>query len=206
MKEAVDVIIPTCKRPEEVASLVDEIERTAGCPVNILATCHDASASVNRNVGLEWAQSDPRIMLDDDICDFDEGWAVALVRTLEDNPDCVMVSPQLMRPGKREYAFMMGLAHPAIGRPKGSGCTRICNPHLLTACIAIRRDELRFCEGFRGSGWEDNFFCDQQNRLYPSCFRLVNHDIQVVHLNAMKGQRENWEHNRAHYESIRVQP
>jgi len=197
----IDVIIPTCRRPDEVAPLVDEIERTAGCPVNILATCQDASASVNRNMGLRWAQSDPRIMLDDDICDFDAGWVMSLAEAIEATPDCVMLSPQLMKPGKLEYALMMGMAPPTSGKPRGAGCTNVGRVPLLTACVVIRKDDILFDEGFVGSGWEDNAYCGAQNELYPNGFRVVSHEIQVVHRNEMKNQREHFERNRRHYES-----
>lgn len=196
----IDVIIPTCKAPREVAPQVAEIIATAGVPVRVIPTCTPGSASQNRNIGLDAASSPIRIMLDDDVCDFDEGWAGALVETLRNHPQCVMVSPQLMRPGRSGFGFMMGLAKPDQGKEKGNGCTRITGPHLLTACVAIRKDGLRFDEAFLGSGFEDNEYCDQQNAKYPGCFRLVNHDVQVVHWNEMKQQRENWEHNKGHYE------
>lgn len=190
-----DVIIPTCRTKEDVAPLVAEIHATAGIPVNVIATCQPVSAAKNRNLGLEWANSsDLRIMLDDDITGLPYGWVRDLIHVLVDDPKCVMVSPQLLNPDRTWATYMMGRS-----QDRTAGLSVVEGPHLLTACIAIRRDELRFDEGFLGSGFEDNDYCNQQNVKYPGCVRKINHDVQVIHRNEMKQQREHWDHNKAYY-------
>ena len=189
-----DIIIPTCKTADQVAPLVREVEATAGLPVNVIATCQPESAARNRNLGLDLATSELRIMMDDDITGLPDGWAAALAQVLKDHPNCMMVSPQLLNPDGGFATYMMGCTS-----PKAKGLSIVTGPHLLTACIAIRKDELRFDENFKFSGWEDNDYSEQQNTEYPHGIRMIQHDVQVIHLNEMKGQREAWAYNKAYF-------
>jgi glycosyltransferase involved in cell wall biosynthesis len=192
----IDIIIPTCKRPQDVKPLAREARVTAGIDVHIIATCEAVSASRNRNIGLDMATSPIRIMMDDDITGLPPGWARELVKVLEDHPECVMVSPQLLRPDG-SYGLMMGCQVP---NPPGTGAQVIGADRLLTACIAIRADDLRFDENFVGSGWEDCDYSHQQNERYPGCTRMVQFDVQVIHKNEMKNQGgENWNANKRYY-------
>jgi glycosyltransferase involved in cell wall biosynthesis len=78
----VDIIIPTILERDNpvIVSLIAEIIRTAPGHT-ILATCTNASASVNRNLGLDASHSDIVIMIDDDITGLPVGWADALEHT-----------------------------------------------------------------------------------------------------------------------------
>ena len=196
--QQIDVIIPTCRQLHELhtstgAFLPEEIERTAGCAVNVIATCQPVCAAKNRNLGLEQAISDIRIMMDDDIERMPDGWVARMADVMAEHPDCVMLSPELMSPDGSP-GFM-------VGRPNrgGRGVSVVSSKHLPTACIAIRRDHLRFDDGYKGSGFEDNDYCKQQEQRYPNGIWLICHDIKVVHKNEMKRQREFWNFNRARY-------
>ncbi len=192
-----DVIIPTCKTLDRVQSLVEEIQQTAGCPVNVIATCQPESAAINRNLGMEEAASGFRVMLDDDITGLPRNWVVDLIQVLKNEPKCVMVSPALLAPDGSPARFMMGRE---VDNAFRTGLEIVKGPHLLTACFAFRKDTIRFDEHFVGSGFEDSDFCQQQNHRYPGCVRIINHDVRVVHLNEMKHQGgENWEHNRNYF-------
>ena len=61
------------------------------------------------SVGLEASASDPLIMLDDDMEQFPQDWAVRLVQVLEKHPRCVMVSPQLANPDGGPGPMMGGV-------------------------------------------------------------------------------------------------
>lgn len=193
--QTLDIIIPTLKSREDVAPLVAEIERTAGCDVNVIATCRHVSAAANRNLGLEASSSDPLIMLDDDMEQFPGGWAVHLVQVLEKHPRCVMVSPQLANPNGGPGP-MMGGCHV---HHEGTSAARL--RKLPTACIAIRRNALRFDEAFVGSGFEDDDYCAQLRQAYPDAEFLVCHDVWIVHRNEQKNQRgPHWERNKRYFE------
>lgn len=194
--EPIDVIIPTCKFPDVVQPLVQEVCDTAGCDVRVYATCCPESAAANRNVGLDFATSDFRVMMDDDITGLPQNWVVDLVQVLKDHENCVMVSPALLNPDGSPARFMMGRE---VDHALRTGLEIVNGPRLLTACIAIRKDNIRFDERFKGSGFEDNAYCSDQNLAYPGCVRIINHDVQVVHVNEMKQQRQNWEFNKALY-------
>lgn len=189
-----DVVIPTLKIQSEIEPLVQEIHATAGTDVRIYATCQQVSASKNRNLGLNWVQSDPFVMLDDDITGFPQNWVIDLVATLLRKPDRMVVSPQLMKPDGT-FGFMMGAAF-----KKTSGLSVACGI-LPTACLVLRKTEIRFDENFIGSGFEDNDYCDQLRLAYPKARFIINHNVQVIHLNECKNQHgEYWKYNKKYYE------
>ena len=189
-----DIIIPTLKSREDVAAQVAEITETAGCPVNVIATCQHVSAAANRNIGLDQSTSDPLIMLDDDITGFPQGWAKQMTELMLGHPNCVMLSPELMAPNGK-LGIMMG------GPPRGgTGVEVVPSRKLVTACFAFRRDDIRFDEAFIGSGFEDDDFSAQLRQRYPDGVWLICHDIRVVHLNEMKNQAAPFEVNKRHYQ------
>ena len=190
-----DIIIPTLKSREDVAAQVAEITETAGCPVNVIATCQHVSAAANRNIGLDQSTSDPLIMLDDDMEQFPLGWAVRLADVLLQTPHAVMASPQLAKPDGTPGPMMGGV------QIRQGGVTRAAQRKLPTACIAIRRNSLRFDESFLGSGFEDDDYCAQLRAAHPNAEFLVCHDVWIVHRNEMKNQHgPNWERNKRYFE------
>jgi len=190
----IDVIIPTCRSIEEVLPLVYEIQRTAGCEVNVIPTCQDASASINRNYGLDRATSDPLIMVDDDITGLPAGWVLRMVQVMEEYPNCQMASPQLMRP---DGGFGIMTGGPRKG---GTDCEVLRARELCTACIIIRNTGLRFDENFIGSGFEDNDYCRQLIERYPVAEFICIHNLRVIHRNEMKNQHGRfWDANQAYF-------
>lgn len=193
MDSPIDIIIPTLRTPEEVAPLVAEIERTAGLPVRVYATCTRASASVNRNLGLDWAESEIVFQVDDDTSEYPDGWVAKMVSVMDEHPECVMCSAQLKVPGTATPSFMMGGF-----RPKRAGISAAAERKLPTACVAVRRNQLRFNEGFIGSGFEDDLYCWELRQMYPSGTFLICHDVWVGHANERKKQTgPHWEANKA---------
>ncbi len=200
----IDVIIPTCKTQPEIADLAAEIVRTADISVRVFPTCKPASAAANRNLGLNQASGDIVIMVDDDVCKFPLNWISDLIKPLETEVRCVLVSARLMNAD--------GTPGPMTGEPPptaGIGLTIA--TRLPTACIAFHNDGLRFDENFVGSGWEDDDWTAQLRERYPDSLFLINEEVRVVHHNEMKNQcftkgvgpvpSGNFEKNRAYYES-----
>lgn len=187
--------VPTCLRRDQVADLLAEIRRTILEPYPIIATCQPISAAANRNLILEAADTPIVIMVDDDVSGFPMGWATDLANTLDATANCVMVSAQLVSP-QGGPGFMMG------GVPARSSGLSLPSPErkLPTACVAFRVTDLRFDENFVGSGFEDDDFCRQLLQREPEGTFLVNHDVQVVHVNEAKNQGgANWEMNKAYF-------
>ncbi len=200
-KGMIDVIIPTCKSLDELvtsygAPLVDEVDRTAGCPVNVIATCKPVSASANRNLGLDQAESEVRLMIDDDIESMQHGWVEKMVEVMRDYPECVMLTVEL-------FDLKGGRGLMAGGPPRGDrGVSVVPSRKLLTACIAIRKwpDHIRFDEEFIGSGFEDDDISAQLRQEYPDGTWMICHDVRVVHANEMKGQAAPFEINKRHFQ------
>ena len=190
-----DIIIPTMKSASELASMVEEIQITAGLPVQVIVTDQQASASVNRNYGLDHTTSDPVLMVDDDCEKFPQGWAAKLIAVLEEHPKCVMVSPQLAAPNGQPGCMMGGC------QIRRDGVTEARERKLPTACVAVRRNALRFDIDLIGSGFDDDCYCASLRMMLPDALFLVCHDVWIVHRNETKNQHGHfWEHNRAVYE------
>lgn len=196
MNERVDIIIPTCKKDSlAVERRAAGALITAGIPVKFIITGQDESAAFNRNYGLARARSEIRIMVDDDVTSFPDDWAKNLISVLYSLPECEMVSAFLINPNGSP-AVMMGYT-----KPRGSGVHPAEGPHLISACIAFRRNDLRFDQRYIGSGWEETDYCMQLRALKPDCHFLVHEDVRVVHLNEQKNQSEYFETNRTHFVS-----
>jgi len=193
---AIDIVIPTIRSPEEIAPLAEELASTAGVPVCIHATCMNVCAARNRNIGLDQCQSDIVIMVDDDMEGFPQGWAISLVEVLTSHPKCVMVSPQLAKKDGSPGCMMGGCS---IAK---SGVTKASERKLPTACVAVRNNAIRFDESYVGSGWEDDDYAAQLRTAFPDCEFLVCHDVWIVHRNEAKNQRgPHWERNKSLFES-----
>jgi glycosyltransferase involved in cell wall biosynthesis len=211
MREPIDIVIPTCKALSDVTDRMGDAVRTSGLQnVRVIATCTPQSAAKNRNLALDLATSDPLIMMDDDVTDFPASWARHLLDVFREHADCVMLSPQLMQPSHAggAPALMMGMDELYLDRTRipSQGLTILPSHRLLTACVVIHRNKIRFDENFVGAGFEDNAYCDDLRAVYPDGQWMVCHDVKVVHHNEMKNQPENWERNRRYYQDRRRRP
>jgi glycosyltransferase involved in cell wall biosynthesis len=191
----IDIIIATCKPLSALVKEMYEIRKTAACEMRIIPTCLQESASVNRNYGLDKAETDIIIMMDDDISGLPNGWDLTLVETLVHEQQCVMVSPRLITPDGCP-GLMLGHPPPLM---KGEWW-EVPDRELPTACIAIRKNDLRFDEIYEGSGWEDTDMCAQLRQEYPEGKFIVNSYVKVIHHNEMKNQGgEIFERNKARF-------
>ena len=174
-----------------------EVRQTATGGGEVIATCQKVSASKNRNIALDRANTDIVIMMDDDIMNMPKGWDEALAQLLVDDPLCMMSSARLLNPD--------GSLGQMLGHPPGLEDGSLWVTHLQelpTACIAVRRTDLRFDEDFIGSGWEDTAFCAATRTIEPQAKFIVHGGVRVTHVNEQKNQGgENFHKNRATYVS-----
>lgn len=199
------ILIPTCKRPHELAGMVAAIHATTN-DSDVIVSGLPASASVNRNYCLSLIEQHDRdgvpietitIMLDDDIEGFYEGWTWDLTEPLVKDDSVVMVSARLLNPDgsfgptcSRCYE-----AEPEEIEIKSNGVCVI-----PTAAIAFRYRGFKFDEHFIGSGFEDNDWCFQYLAADPSAKFLQSNRCRLVHRNEMKNQKgSNWKHNMAYF-------
>lgn len=195
----IDVIIPTMRQPYSLTRLLEQIEATAGYPHRVIVTGADASAAVNRNLGLSRSGGDLVAMVDDDVefGDASHGWLRVLYEALH-RPEVVMVSAQLFT-SRGAFAYMTGLDDCGLP-PRRAGETVVPSRRLLTACCALKPHGLRFDEEYVGSGFEDVDFCNQLARVRPDGVFLVCHDAHAIHKNEAKNQGgRNWKRNEALY-------
>jgi glycosyltransferase involved in cell wall biosynthesis len=167
-----------------------------GCQV--IVSSSPGSAAYNRNCGLEMAGTELVIMIDDDIRGFYDGWWQDMVRPLiKSESDVIMVSARLIKQDG------------TLGEMNGSR-------YLVdqewedvaafpSACIAFRKADLGdivFNEAFKGSGFEDTLFCDQMRKKHMGKRLVINNRCRMIHVNEMKNQKCNFEHNERTYREL----
>lgn len=189
----IDIIIPSCKTLDGVSPMVCDIEGfSRGHRVH--ATCKMVSASENRNSGLEWAKSEIVVMLDDDISGFYTGWIDDLVAPLLADKSVIISSAHLVNLDGSNAAMMFQGKH-------GEDITAV--PRVPTAAIAFRKNKVRFNTEFKGSGFEDDFFCLEMQQANPTGHIVIANKCRLVHANEMKNQHGKfYEHNKATFERL----
>jgi glycosyltransferase involved in cell wall biosynthesis len=197
-----DIIIATNKSQFEIQGMVGEIiDNTENGTFNVIATCQDASAAVNRNYGLAMAESPIVVMLDDDISGFKPGWLPALLKPFEDE-EVVLVSARLVDEFGKRAPMMGGLCpmdnewHP-VNNSGYRDFTRV-----TTAAIAFRNPhgQVLFDEEFIGSGYEDTDWMNRMNIAHQFERFLVNNRCRLIHANHEQNQGgEYFIHNKAYY-------
>lgn len=192
---SVDIVIPTCKSYDSIRDLIDEIERSTPEQHRIIATCQMVSASKNRNYALKASLSEIIVMMDDDMTGFYPGWLSTLIEPMIKDASILVCSSRLLSVNKIPCQMMGGNAI-----PKDNGVYDAENKRVATACIAIRRNDVLFDEGFIGSGYEDTCYMRDVASKYPDCRIVVNNDCRLIHNNEEKNQGGKYfEHNKAYY-------
>jgi len=190
----IDIIIPSCKHLSEVQNQVNDVALTRVSEGQIIFTGIDGSASENRNEGLARATSDIVIMMDDDMTGFYWGWDIDLVRALLTDENVIISSARLMnKNGKCAYTMVENY---------DLNVDLIASTKIPTACIAFRKSELRFDEGFIGSGFEDDDFCRQMLEKYGhDKYFVTDNRCKLTHLNEAKNQGGfYWNTNKAYFQ------
>lgn len=191
-----DIIIPTCRPIDYMQAQIRDIE--ANSPeCRVIPTCiENASASQNRNAGLDRATSPIVIMVDDDTRGFYPGWWKPLVAPLLNCEYVAMTSARLVTPDGGHATMNGSKYHLDIDYEVVE--------HMPSACIAFRRDTTRFDERFRRSGFEDTWFCDCLRKERPHGQFLIVNSCRIIHLNEMKGQQEALSHNCWLYSQLKM--
>lgn len=191
----VKVIIPTCKKPDDIALLVFQMETRWSRELDIIYTCIEgASAAHNRNAGLKQCNvSDIVIMVDDDIIDLPLCWDRFMWEPFQKNPGVYsMVSARLLNKDGSIQPVMGGFA------TRQHGWVEVTK--MPSAMIAFEHTGIMFNEDYKGSGWEDTSFCRRMHNAFPHKKFIINNDIKVVHNNEMKNQGGDiWVYNRSVY-------
>lgn len=177
------ILIPSCKNEEDLNKQSGDI-LSFDRNLSIVYSHNDTSAAINRNACLEIANVEYHpeyiVMIDDDITGFYSGWSSLLIEPLE-NPDILYVSARLINECGKPQMVM--------------GFSKDLNHELVTvniapsAAIAFRNDGLRFCEEYKGSGFEDTDFHFQLKEKYGYDKKVVvNNRVKLTHLHEMKNQ------------------
>lgn len=197
----IDLIFVTYRLRDEVEQrLSDILHHSPDC--RLIFTGLAASASVNRNHGLDQVESEIIIMMDDDMDGFYPGWVEDLVAPLRSDSTVLLASARLLNAD--------GTAGPCIGAYglPSSGVVAATKSdyngwrRLPTACIAFRKcaADIRFDENFIGSGYEDLDWMNRLNAGFPGTTMVLNNNCRLIHHNEEKRQGGKYfEYNKQHY-------
>lgn len=197
----VSIIIPTCKQDHEISFLIGSLDWFAYKQHStipdidhvVIPTCLPASAAVNRNHGLNLATGDIIVMCDDDIKITQDSWLYPLIEPLLKDPLISYVSARLLN---NDGSFQNAMGSAGVSTSDPWPVVEMAP----SACVAFRKDDLRFDENYVGSGFEDTDFCRQLKIKYPKSKFIINNNCKMIHLNEMKNQLgENYHLNRAYY-------
>ncbi len=189
------IVIPTCKKSEEIEPLIREIRQFTPEQIEIFASCCDNSAAYNRNVCLARVKfGELVIMMDDDITGFFPSWYEKLIMPFSYISDVLVSSARLI---KRNGKF----AHNSSDDyTDNKDFVVVETKRVPTACIAFVNHGVTFDESFIGSGFEDDDFCRQLTYLFPNGKFVINNLVKLIHLNNMTNQKGVfWEHNKTYY-------
>lgn len=187
----ISICIPTCRTREEISAQICTIEGYSQGH-EIYASCiQDGSASVNRNNCLDNTTGDTIIMIDDDIAGFYPGWAEDMVEPLKDSTVTV-ASARLLNPD----------GTPGLMMYRGDHKTAISDvPRVPTAAVVFRRNNLRFNEAYKRSGFEDDQWCFEMQEMFGGRV-VINNNCRLIHSNEQKGQSEAWEYNKKIFDEL----
>lgn len=200
----IDIMLVTHKRSRDMVTKVKEIIENINPdePCDLLVTSQiGQSASINRNWGLNNMKSDIFVMMDDDITGFYPGWLTDLVQPMIDDESILISTIRCLNPDGSIGPMMCcnGIPHDT-GIHDVKPCSYKKYKRFPTACIAIRKNDVRFDEGFKGSGYEDTCYGNQISQMYPDYRIVINNNCKLIHLNNMANQGgEFFEHNKKRY-------
>lgn len=198
----IDLVLVTNKPTSD--GILNEIAANVPLGTKIIVTGIDASAAVNRNAGIREVETDIFVMLDDDIRGFYPGWLGDLVFPMFLRPEIMVCSARLMDESG-EFGCMMGVIDQRDDRKYYEAAEFGYRSYrrLPTACIAVRKNGVRFDEKFVGSGFEDTAWMNELNMQFPDKKIVVNNSCRLVHLHHMQRQGGKYfDHNKAHYLSL----
>jgi len=200
----VDIIIPSCKDRSECEQQIRDIERTRTTEGKVIFTGLKASASVNRNRGIDLSDADILIQCDDDTTGFFPGWDEILIKPLIEKDNVSIVAARLLNVNGT-IGFMMGDPKKCL---LDGDIVETSEPRLATACVAFKFDpSIRFDENFLGSGYDDTDFNNQYLQKYPDMKFVINNKCRIIHINEMKNQKNRaqgcdqdyWTHNKTYF-------
>lgn len=199
----IDIIIPTCKKKEDIQKLINDIEYNTPENHRLICTCQPLSASKNRNYGLSYVNSELFIMCDDDITGFYLGWLTNLIYPMQKDKNIIMCSARLLFPN-REWNNNMGMYKTKESYTKLTSAFNengIEYKRITTACLSLRKNNIRFDENFKGSGYEDTDYSNQLSEEFNGMDFIVNNQCELIHENKKQGQGNQniWQENHDYY-------
>jgi glycosyltransferase involved in cell wall biosynthesis len=190
----VSIIIPSFKSENELQKNKIEIEnslKNCKIPYELILTCQiNKSAAINRNYGLNHVKGDIIIQVDDDIQGFFDCWIEPLIKPLLEHKNIILSSARLM---KTDGITINNMNGHFPGSEKILPWVDIPAKRLPFACIAYRKNNIKFCERYIGSGFEDSQFCEELKKLYPEGKFVISNICKLIHLNEQKNQTGKWD-------------
>lgn len=183
--------MPTIKQLAEVQDRIDEIKRTAtGDYEVIIHSSEGGGVAENRNACLKVAKGEYIIFVDDDLYEYPLGWNEALVGALQSVQGVIMVGPRLLN--------MDGGVQSTNSQNSNTGPNFVPVRVIPGACMAYRKNDLVFDEGYKKWGWEDPDFQLQLKKKTPGNVIICN-TVKIKHKNEVKNMYAHFDENKKRF-------
>jgi len=191
-----EVILVDNGSTDGTPQMLEELEprfRSRGVTLRWHLNSSNAGCCTARNQGMEMARGDYLAFMDNDVVVPDGGWAIGLVRALEEEPGAAIVGPKLLYPFPPHPIQCAGVGVSRSGRVqfRGRGFPRE-TPRfnvrqevqcLISACFVFRRrlyEEIGgLDEAFNPIEYEDLDFCYRARQAGGRC--IYEPTVELYH-------------------------
>lgn len=179
------VLIATIRSNDQIRDLIDEIKSTASTNLKLVISSSQSSVAINVNRGLDAADGQFILKVDDDITGFSYGWDARLIEPFGQDANIGAVAARLLN---KDGSVQMTCSRNINLHP---GWVISERPIVPFCCVALRNDGTRMDENYIGSGYDDGDFCNQLRLKIPHVKFAIHNEVRVIHKHEQKNAQLN---------------
>lgn len=179
------LLIATVRTNEELRPLVEEIRMTVASDLKLVISSSRESVAINVNRGLNNAEGDFILKVDDDITGFQRGWDLKLIEPMQRDPMIGAVAARLLN---KDGSVQLTCSRDVNMHPEWLVTDR---PIVPFCCVAFRNDGTRMDERYVGSGYDDGDYCNQLRVKIPNVKFAIHNEVRVIHKHEQKNAQLN---------------
>lgn len=175
----ISIVMITIKKYETIKERIKEALDAALLDNQfILIENENGGVAENRNKGMCQAENDYIIFIDDDLYEYPKGWDKMLIEKVDKN---TIVGPRLLN--------MDGGIQDTISKCNNLEENYINVDYIPGACMALKKNNIYFDEGYKKWGCEDPDFILEQKKYNKNYKVLLCNDVKIKHMNEMKNMK-----------------
>ena len=179
------VLIATIRSNDQIIDLINEIKSTASTNLKLVISSSQSSVAINVNRGLDAADGQFILKVDDDITGFSHGWDARLIEPFAQDPSIGVVAARLLN---KDGSVQLTCSRNVNLHPRWLVCER---PIVPFCCVAFRNDGTRMDENYIGSGYDDGDYCNQLRLKTPNVKFAIHNEVRVIHKHEQKNAQLN---------------